>query len=406
MYSLINKAELKNLNGSDIIQQDIGSVYNLHFLITANNIAFSDRNQYMADSDFINVPVDGLIDFDYISNERSLFFNDSYVQTPIAFGQPEDANHDNIHNQTSLPAEEHGTSHFFVVDRWNNIATITTTIEGLWGACIAVPDYGFLLNNELTDFDSLGFDHITNKTVANGPEGGKRRRVTALDVFGLNDSVSVGGKRPRSSMSPSLILNKLTKEPVLSIGSPGGSTIISTTFESMFSVLMRGYNVQKAIDAGRVWSFNNDDIRIEPALWANVSALVEKKGYELMHFSNSSHGTAQGVRLERQDNCKGVEDFFILEGGADDLRWSTAQAMPVCVGQMDISSDFCIEHGNVCIKSLTEGQRIALIAVWCILLIVALCVVMNRDRLREWREKSKNEKAGYFAENELAASIE
>ena len=131
MFNLMNKDELSYLNGTNIINEEIGSVDNLHFLITANNIAFSDRNQYMADSDFVDVPLDGLIDFEYISNERATYFDSNYVQTPIQFGQPPNAQHHNIHNQTSMISEEHGTSHFFVVDRWNNIATVTTTIEGM-----------------------------------------------------------------------------------------------------------------------------------------------------------------------------------------------------------------------------------------------------------------------------------
>ena len=147
-------------------------------------------------------------------------FDANRVDTPIEYGEPDTASNDNIHRQRSLIQEEHGTSHFFVVDQWNNIATITTTIEGAWGSCVVVDGYGFLLNNELTDFDALGVTW-DNKTVANGPEGGKKQRRSALDIFNLTDSDTFGGKRPRSSMSPSLVLNKNTMEPILSVGSPG-----------------------------------------------------------------------------------------------------------------------------------------------------------------------------------------
>lgn len=220
MYSLFNKEELKELDGEKILDEEISSVDNVHFMITANNIAFSDRNQYMADMDFLDVPLDGLLDFDYIWNERASYFDGDKVDTPIPYGEPESATDDNIHRQRSMIQEEHGTSHFFVVDQWNNIATVTTTIEGIWGSCIVVDGYGFLLNNELTDFDALGLT-FDNKTVANGPEGGKKQRISALDIFGLKDSETMGGKRPRSSMSPSLVLNKDTMEPILSVGSPG-----------------------------------------------------------------------------------------------------------------------------------------------------------------------------------------
>eukprot|EP01084_Bolivina_argentea_P292821 503514_1 len=274
----------------------------------------------MADSDFINVPINGLLNFDYIYNERGNIFNLTAVKTPIQYGIPPNSENINSEKQTSMIDIEHGTSHFFVVDQWNNIATVTTTIEGVWGSCIVMPKYGFLLNNELTDFDALGktFD---NKTIVNGPEGGKKLRQTALNIFGLNDSYTMGGKRPRSSMSPTLILNTNTGEPILSIGSPGGATIISTTFETMFNILIRNWDVQKSIDAGRIWSFNNNDIRLEEKIWKendNLRQELEAKGYDLSDFSNNSHGTCQAVRFVKTNHCKGIRNFYILNGGADD----------------------------------------------------------------------------------------
>eukprot|EP01083_Nonionella_stella_P216758 778780_1 len=151
-------------------------------------------------------------------------------------------------------------------------------------------------------------------------------------------------------MSPTLILNTNTGEPILSIGSPGGATIISTTFETMFNILIRNWDVQKSIDAGRIWSFNNNDIRLEEKIWKendNLRQELEAKGYDLSDFSNNSHGTCQAVRFVKTNHCKGIRNFYILNGGADDSRWSTANAKAVCMGNgkdlIDSSSDFCIE---------------------------------------------------------------
>ena len=103
------------------------------------------------------------------------------------------------------------------------MVSLTTTIEDNLGSGVVVPGRGFLLNNELTD---LSFDEKSGsgKGFANRPEGGKKRRASAL---GEEDSLSVGGKRPRSSMTPTIVLDH-ERKPVLGIGSPGGSRITYT----------------------------------------------------------------------------------------------------------------------------------------------------------------------------------
>ena len=410
MYSLLEKESLSPLNASHILEEAPFSADNVHYLITANNIAFSDRNQFMADPDFTDVPVDGLLDFEYIWNERADYFSAERVDTPIPFGAPPSATKQNVDRQAPMVQIEHGTSHFFVVDEWNNVATVTTTIEGLWGSCIVVPGHGFLLNNELTDFDALGTTW-DNKTVANGPEGGKRQRRNALDLFGRTDSFTFGGKRPRSSMSPSLVLEAETMEPVLSVGSPGGSTIIGTTFEVMMNVLLREWDVQNSIDAPRVWSMNGNDVRTEQEMWSsnmNLGAQLEGKGYDLNTFSNSSHGTCQAVRFRKSQNqCNDAGDLYILNGGADDRRWSTANVKAVCSDEGDGGmndgdvGDFCGRIRTVCVEveTLSRGQRTGIIAVWVVLVVIVLCIVGNRATIQKWRMRRQNEKLGYVTKH-------
>ena len=122
------------------------------------------------------------------------------------------------------------TTHFAIVDRWSNMVSYTTTIEYTWGSGITVPGYGFLLNNELTDFNFL--------PSADPAEGNP----------GANDVVPL--KRPRSSMAPLLLLKD--GKPVAAYGSPGGATIINSVLNVTLNFIDHGMTMQQAIDAPRL----------------------------------------------------------------------------------------------------------------------------------------------------------
>jgi gamma-glutamyltranspeptidase / glutathione hydrolase len=124
------------------------------------------------------------------------------------------------------PRESPHTTHFSVVDRWGNVVSYTSTIEHTWGSGITVPGYGFLLNNQLTDFDF----------------------VPATGEAGANDVAP--GKRPRSSMAPTLLLKD--GRPVAAFGSPGGPTIINTVLNVTLNLIDHGMTPRQAIDAPRL----------------------------------------------------------------------------------------------------------------------------------------------------------
>jgi gamma-glutamyltranspeptidase/glutathione hydrolase len=136
-------------------------------------------------------------------------------------------------NIAAIPFEEEKgiyTTHFSIVDKWGNVVSYTTTIEQTWGTGITVPGYGFLLNNELTDFNfTPTFDATTGNPGAN-------------DVAPF--------KRPRSSMSPTIVFRK--GEPVAAYGSPGGSTIINSVLNTTLNLIDHGMTIQQAIDAPRL----------------------------------------------------------------------------------------------------------------------------------------------------------
>jgi len=214
IYSLDNDENLSDLTGYGLTNLDIADGDTIHYLISLFNIAFADRNKYMADSDFEDVPMPGLINATYNQQRAQDILQDKCIDTPIDSGTPPGTLLSES-NEAQLVNEEHGTTHFIVVDKDNNIACVTTTIERVFGSSVTVPGRGFTLNNELTDFDSLGT--IGNQTVNNGPEGGKRLRHTALDLFGHNFTSTIGGKCPRSSMTPTIVLDPDTNQPILAL---------------------------------------------------------------------------------------------------------------------------------------------------------------------------------------------
>src|SRR5947208_3372555 len=129
------------------------------------------------------------------------------------------------------------TTHFSVVDQWGNIVSYTTTIEQGWGTGIMVPGYGFMLNNELTDFN-FGFNMHPR---FGGP--------------GANDVQ--GGKRPRPSMTPTILFKG--REPVAAFGSPGGATIISSVYNVLINLVDHGMTIQQAVDAPRISATTADN---------------------------------------------------------------------------------------------------------------------------------------------------
>jgi gamma-glutamyltranspeptidase/glutathione hydrolase len=188
-----------------------GQKNTVHVMIEAMRLAFADRGKWMGDADpgFCQVPTAGLLDPAYAKDVRgAMIHTDSRMSTPSA-GHPFPPYASRPQEllvaaaMAEEPKEGHTTS-FAVVDKWGNMVAYTTTIEAGWGSGITVPEYGFLLNNELTDF---------NTTPQIGTDG-----------VGCNDVAPL--KRPRSSIAPSILFKDGV--PFAAFGSPGGATIINT----------------------------------------------------------------------------------------------------------------------------------------------------------------------------------
>jgi gamma-glutamyltranspeptidase / glutathione hydrolase len=178
------------------------------------------------------------------------------------------------------PAERPATTHLTVADRWGNVVSYTLTIEQTGGSGIVVPGYGFLLNNELTDFNPA-------------------------PLFpGVPDpNLPAPGKRPRSSMSPTIVFRD--GRPVVAVGSPGGATIITTVLQILVEHLDRGRSLPEAIAAPRVSQRNSDPGDAEPAFLASPEAAALQALGELFRPAPttpplpSEIGAAAGIAFGR-----------------------------------------------------------------------------------------------------------
>ena len=202
-----------------------------HLISEAMKLAYADRDKYLGDRDFVDVPVAGLIDRGYLAERSRLIA----IDKPL--GRYEAGNPPGAAPRTSHPSGEvAGTTHFVAVDAEGNVANMTSTIEGPFGSQLVAG--GFFLNNELTDF-SLAPDK-DGAPVAN--------RVEA-------------GKRPRSSMSPTIVYDASGK-PVLALGSAGGPRIIMHVAKTLIGWIDFGLPAQEAIALPNIY-FSNDATLVE-----------------------------------------------------------------------------------------------------------------------------------------------
>lgn len=227
----------------------------LHHYLEASALAFADRGAYLGDAAYVDVPLKDLLS-DRFAAERAC-----EIDSDKAMSKPADAGdvdaYDGrcgaaaIEDSSTTDHEGPETTHLVVADKWGDVVSYTLTIEQTGGSGMLVPGRGFLLNNELTDFS-----HVYDPEDPNRIEG---------------------GKRPRSSMSPTIVLRH--GEPVLALGSPGGSTIITTVSQMLFNRIDRGMPIDQALAAPRASQRNTPEITAEPAFVERYGAALEEYGH-------------------------------------------------------------------------------------------------------------------------------
>ena len=217
----------------------------------AARLAFADRGRYLADSDYVPVPVNGLLDEGYMQTRAALLEGDSALEE-VSAGTPEFDHALIWADDESRPFPS--TSHISIVDSFGNVASMTTTIENAFGSRLMAG--GFLLNNELTDFSFRS--HKDGVPIANRLEP---------------------GKRPRSSMAPTIVMRD--GRPVMAVGSPGGSRIIGYVVQAIVGVIDWGLDVQQAVSLPHaVNRFGSYDLE-EGTEVASLQAPLEALGYEV-----------------------------------------------------------------------------------------------------------------------------
>jgi gamma-glutamyltranspeptidase/glutathione hydrolase len=226
----------------------------LHLMLEASRFTFADRNAYLADPDFFDVPLAGLLSDSFAAERRKLIDEDHAATSPVAPGDPYDNQGDPSKPASAAATVSHprqSTTHLVVSDSAGNVVSYTFTIESTGGNAIVVPGYGFLMNNELTDFN---FDSTTHP------------------------NRSDADKRPRSSMSPTIVTRD--GAPFIAVGSPGGSTIPGTVLQVLFERLDLGKTLPQAIASPRATQRNGATTTAEQAFIDSPEAdALEARGH-------------------------------------------------------------------------------------------------------------------------------
>jgi gamma-glutamyltranspeptidase/glutathione hydrolase len=254
----------------------------LHHYLEASKLAYADRNEFVADPDFEDVPLRGLLSDPFAASRRSLI-GATALPAPQKPGDPWKYNGGGHGKSARSSGDEHGTSttHMTIADRWGNVVSYTFTIEQTGGSGMVVPGRGFLLNNELTDFNF---------------------------ATGTKNSPAPG-KRPRSSISPTIVFKH--GRPAVALGSPGGATIITTVLQTLVNEIDFGQSLPDAIAAPRASNRNAgpptgspagtvERTEAEPAFIAQDGPALVKRGHYFTVVTPNPPaeiGAATGIRF-------------------------------------------------------------------------------------------------------------
>ncbi|MFD9947773.1 gamma-glutamyltransferase [Nonomuraea sp. NPDC059023] len=258
----------------------------LHEYLEASRLAFADRGKYVGD--IPGVPMRELLS-DGFAKERSCLIGERAMAHPAAPGSPDGSYSDCERPTGTAPDvadEGPETTHLTVADRWGNVVAYNLTIESTGGNGIVVPGRGVLLNNELTDFTF-------------GPAPG-------------DPNLPAPGKRPRSSMAPTLVFKH--GKPVLAVGSPGGSTIITTVLQILVNRYDLGMNLPDALAAPRATQRNTAATQAEPAFLAQHGAALESRGH--VFAPNPEIGAATGLEFLGRGRIQAVAEPARRGGGS------------------------------------------------------------------------------------------
>lgn len=271
---------LNMLEGYDLKSYGHNSAKTVHRYIEAMRRVYADRAEHLGDPDFYKVPVDWLISKKYSDERRATIDTMKASESKnISYGK----------NPTH---ESEQTTHYSVVDQWGNCVSVTTTLNGGFGSYVAVDGAGFLLNNEMDDFSA---------------------KPGVPNMFGALGNIAneiQPNKRMLSSMTPTIVVKD--GKPFMVIGTPGGTTIITTVMQVICNVIDFGMNIQEAIDAPRIHH-----------QWSPDVTYYERRG---LSFDTVDKLEAMGQKLQQRRGTSGLAEGIIIDNkkgffyGASDPR--------------------------------------------------------------------------------------
>jgi gamma-glutamyltranspeptidase/glutathione hydrolase len=251
----------------------------LHLYLEASRLAYADRGAFVADPGYVSVPLAQLLS-DQFAAQRRAKITETAATSPVPAGDPSAV------TDTSASTTRVGsTTNLTVTDRWGNVVDYTFTIEQTGGNGMVVPGYGFLLNNELTDFNLTTDPDGSGKP---NPPGGVSTGANKVE----------GGKRPRSSIAPTIVLRN--GRPFLALGSPGGASIITTVAQILVNRLDFGMTLPEAVAAPRLSQRNAATTQTEASfLTTPEAAALQARGQSFVVSTGTGAeiGAATGIEF-------------------------------------------------------------------------------------------------------------
>ncbi len=287
---------MKMIESFDLDTYGPNSVKAIQVMVEAERLAYADRSYFLGDPDFVNVPVDELLDDNYLKDRMQNFsFEKAINSKDVTYGTLPNYNMEFYNEPSNQEHEE--TTHYSIVDTYGNAVSVTSTLNGAYGSKLYIDELGFFLNNEMDDFSSKpGVPNVY------GLLGGEANAIAPQ-------------KRMLSAMTPTII--EKNGELYMVVGTPGGSTIITSVLQTILNVHEHNMSMQEAVNAPRLHhQWLPDEIRMEVSGFSeSLLNELQAKGYYI-NFEAAPITAKVDAILIRSDGT--------LEGGADPRGDDTA----------------------------------------------------------------------------------
>ncbi|WP_457610859.1 gamma-glutamyltransferase [Lutibacter sp.] len=263
----------------DIASFGHNSVKSIQLITEAERRAYADRSFYLGDPDFVKIPIDTLISYNYTQKRMRDFSWDK--ATPSS-----EVSHGNI-----VGFESDETTHYSIIDTYGNAISVTTTLNGAFGSKVFVSEGGFLLNNEMDDFSS------------------KPGVPNMFGLIGAEANAIQPEKRMLSSMTPTIV--EKNKQLYMTLGSPGGSTIITSVMQTILNVYEYDYSMQEAVNAPRFHhQWLPDVITFEPKGFDSITTVkLQEKGYKINKKNSRILGKVDAILVLPSGKLEGGADY-------------------------------------------------------------------------------------------------